>query len=72
MREVVMLETWEWLTLRSKDPISGFPRLGGGTLRASALGVHLLGVPQLATTLALRNRSPFLLDFIQRSLGMSA
>jgi hypothetical protein len=34
--------------------------------------VHLLGVPELATTLALRNRSPFLLDFIQRSLGMSA
>lgn len=59
-----MLETWEWLTLRSEDPISGFPSLKGGTLRASAFGVHLLGVPQLATTLALRNRSPFLLDFV--------
>jgi len=34
--------------------------------------VHLLGITKLATTLTLRNRSPFLLDFIQGSLGMSA
>jgi len=59
-------------TFRSKDFIRGFPSSRDRSFRTSALRVQPLRVTQLATALALGNRSPFLLDFIQRPLRMSA
>ncbi len=59
-------------TFRSEDFVGDFAYLGCRTVRTSTFGVDPLGVAQLATALALRDRATFLFYLVQGSLCVGA